>query len=98
MSDLKEDKCPNCERVWRTWTFTPCDKDDCWECNLSTLIGHPREHFETHDDVVEVVSYQCPHGVEYDLLCKGCSTKVSGWGMGGIGFGEVCECVNEAAS
>lgn len=90
--------CRECGRVWRTYTYTPCDKDgDCWECDMFALIDHPREHGEAHDDADEVASYQCAHGVEYDVLCRGCGAKVSGWGMGAAGFGELCGCDNEVA-
>jgi hypothetical protein len=43
-------------------------------------------------DVDEVVARSCPHGTEYDELCKGCGHKVGMWGIGAAGFLELCGC------
>ena len=87
-----------CGRVWRTYTYAPCHKDECWECDLfDAVLDYGRVHGEAHDDVDEVVSWKCAHGTGYDLLCRACGAWVSGWGIGAAGFGELCECVNEVA-
>lgn len=89
--------CRDCDRPWGTYTPTPCPKPgDCWECDMFAMIESedvpPGTHWDLELDVDEVVSYQCPHGTEWDQLCKGCGHKVGGWGMGAAGFGELCGC------
>lgn len=90
--------CENCGKVWRSYTYTPCDKGpDCWECNMMSVgLREPvTEHGEAHDDVREVETYRCPHGVAFSLFCTGCNHRVSGWGIGSAGFGELCGCSEE---
>ncbi len=89
--------CKDCGRPWRIYSEpVPCPRPgDCWECDLfRDILGEEFDgtHADQVDDVDQAVSYQCPHGPEYSLLCRGCGARVSGWGAGAAGFGELCGC------
>lgn len=91
---VTERRCENCDRVWRTTSESPCDcppeEGPGIRC-IERALG--MDHHNSETDVDEVVARSCDHGVEYDLLCKGCGHKVSGWGVGAAGFLELCGCV-----
>lgn len=93
---MSDRACKQCGRVWRTYVDVACgNPGDCSECNFAfEILGEPQT---THREIVsedfdEVVSYSCPHGTGYDWLCRGCGSKVGGWGIGAAGFGELCGC------
>lgn len=87
---MADRKCPNCGRIWMTTFESPCDCPPERSCIDRDIFGH---HNNAEQDVDEVVARSCPHGQEYDQLCKGCGQRVSGWGIGAAGFLELCGCV-----
>lgn len=87
---MRERRCKKCDRVWMTTAESPCDCPPEKSCLSRDLFEH---HTDYDVDVDEVVARSCPHGTEYDQLCKGCGEKVSGWGVGAAGFLELCGCV-----
>lgn len=87
--------CKQCGRPWMVTMESPCDcpPEDAdgggVRCIDRAVFGH---HTDSEFDVVEVVARSCPHGTEYDQLCKGCGAWVGGWGVGAAGFLETCGC------
>lgn len=93
-----EGRCENCDRVWMTTAESPCDCPPeegaaAIRCLDRALLGH---HTDSDVNVDEVAARSCPHGTEYDQLCKGCGHKVGSWGVGAAGFLELCDCVAKA--
>ncbi|GGF39309.1 hypothetical protein GCM10007298_38750 [Williamsia phyllosphaerae] len=90
-------RCQKCGRPWRTWFYERCDQGpDCWECGMEFRSVTKGWHADYALDCVEVVAWSCPHGTMFEQRCHGCGVKVSAWGVGAAGFGELCGCKVDA--